>query len=140
MASDMVPNHMGIDSDWVINHPDWFVGLPYSPSLPIATAESICATMRALASTSRITISSARTLPSPFRGRDHWTGDVLTSTTATTEHRCPWNDTAQLDYLNPEVREAVDPDDPERRAALADHPFRCGDDVDQEALPAALVP
>ena len=25
LASDMVPNHMGIDSPWVIDHPDWFV-------------------------------------------------------------------------------------------------------------------
>ncbi|MBN2551378.1 MAG: alpha-amylase, partial [Spirochaetales bacterium] len=31
MAGDMVPNHMGIDSDWVVKHPDWFISLPYSP-------------------------------------------------------------------------------------------------------------
>jgi len=31
LASDMVPNHMGIDSRWVIQHPDWFVQLPYPP-------------------------------------------------------------------------------------------------------------
>ena len=31
LASDMVPNHMGIDSDWVLHHPDWFLSLPYSP-------------------------------------------------------------------------------------------------------------
>jgi hypothetical protein len=31
LASDMVPNHMGIDSRWVIEHPDWFVQLPHSP-------------------------------------------------------------------------------------------------------------
>ena len=31
LASDMVPNHMGIDSRWVIEHPDWFLALPYSP-------------------------------------------------------------------------------------------------------------
>ena len=31
LASDMVPNHMGIDSRWVIEHPDWFVSLDYSP-------------------------------------------------------------------------------------------------------------
>src|SRR5690606_21605052 len=24
LASDMVPNHMAIDSDWVYDHPDWF--------------------------------------------------------------------------------------------------------------------
>ena len=31
LASDMVPNHMGIDSRWVIEHPDWFISLDYSP-------------------------------------------------------------------------------------------------------------
>ena len=31
LASDMVPNHMGIDSRWVIEHPDWFVSLPEPP-------------------------------------------------------------------------------------------------------------
>ncbi len=31
LASDMVPNHMGIDSPWVVEHPDWFVALPNSP-------------------------------------------------------------------------------------------------------------
>ncbi len=31
LASDMVPNHMGIDSSWVIEHPDWFLSLDYSP-------------------------------------------------------------------------------------------------------------
>ncbi len=25
LGSDMVPNHMGIDSPWVAEHPDWFV-------------------------------------------------------------------------------------------------------------------
>ena len=25
LASDMVPNHVGIYSRWVIEHPDWFV-------------------------------------------------------------------------------------------------------------------
>ena len=31
LASDMVPNHMGIDSTWVIEHPDWFISRPESP-------------------------------------------------------------------------------------------------------------
>ena len=31
LASDMVPNHMGIDSRWVIEHPDWFISLDQSP-------------------------------------------------------------------------------------------------------------
>jgi Alpha amylase, catalytic domain len=31
LASDMVPNHMGIDSHWVIEHPERFLSLPASP-------------------------------------------------------------------------------------------------------------
>jgi hypothetical protein len=31
LASDMVPNHMGIDSDWVIDHPEWFLSRWDSP-------------------------------------------------------------------------------------------------------------
>jgi hypothetical protein len=31
MASDMVPNHMAIDSRWVVEHPNWFLSLPHSP-------------------------------------------------------------------------------------------------------------
>src|SRR4030065_919399 len=31
LASDMVPNHMAIDSNWLHDHPDWFISLPYSP-------------------------------------------------------------------------------------------------------------
>jgi hypothetical protein len=31
LASDMVPNHVGIYSHWVIQHPDWFISLDHSP-------------------------------------------------------------------------------------------------------------
>jgi glycosidase len=31
LASDMVPNHMGIDSRWVVEHPEWFLALGESP-------------------------------------------------------------------------------------------------------------
>ncbi|MFL5804762.1 MAG: alpha-amylase family glycosyl hydrolase, partial [Roseiflexaceae bacterium] len=31
LSSDMVPNHVGIDGRWVIEHPDWFIALDYSP-------------------------------------------------------------------------------------------------------------
>jgi hypothetical protein len=31
LASDMVPNHMGIDSPWVVEHPDWFISRPEPP-------------------------------------------------------------------------------------------------------------
>ena len=31
LAADMVPNHMGIDSSWVVEHPERFISSSYSP-------------------------------------------------------------------------------------------------------------
>jgi len=31
LAADMVPNHVGITSKWVTEHPDWFISLDYAP-------------------------------------------------------------------------------------------------------------
>ena len=43
LASDMVPNHMGIDSDWVVEHPDWFLHLEHPPYPAYRfTGESLC--------------------------------------------------------------------------------------------------
>jgi glycosidase len=107
MASDMVPNHMGIDSHWVINHPDWFVSLPYSPF------PSYSFSGPNLSHDERIGVyledhyyerSDAAVV---FQRRDHWTGDTRHIYHGNDGTQMPWNDTAQLDYLKPEVREAV---------------------------------
>jgi hypothetical protein len=37
LASDMVPNHMGIDSPWVIEHPEWFISRRIRPIPPTAS-------------------------------------------------------------------------------------------------------
>ncbi len=31
LAADMVPNHVGIDGDWVMQHPEWFLQSPHPP-------------------------------------------------------------------------------------------------------------
>src|SRR5690606_19624810 len=31
LATDMVPNHVGLDGRWVVEHPERFVQLPYPP-------------------------------------------------------------------------------------------------------------
>jgi glycosidase len=107
MASDMVPNHMGIDSTWVMQHPDWFVSLPYSP-FPGYTFNGAN-----LSRDPRVGIyledryydrSDAAVV---FKRVDHWTGDARYIYHGNDGTSMPWNDTAQLNYLNPEVREAV---------------------------------
>ena len=107
MASDMVPNHMGIDSDWVIHHPDWFVSLDYSP-FPSYSFSGVD-----LCEDDRVGVyledhyydhTDAAVV---FQRRDHWTGDTRYIYHGNDGTQMPWNDTAQLNYLNPEVREAV---------------------------------
>jgi glycosidase len=107
LASDMVPNHMGIDSRWVIQHPDWFLSLPYSP-FPSYTFNG-----PDLSSDGRVEIkiedhyfnrSDAAVV---FRRLDQWSGDTRFIYHGNDGTSFPWNDTAQLNYLNPEVREAV---------------------------------
>ena len=107
MASDMVPNHTGIDSDWVIEHPDWFLSLNYSP-YPSYTFNG-----QNLSQDERIRIYiedkyySQQDAAVVFKRVDHWTGAEKYIYHGNDGTAMPWNDTAQLDYLNQEVRETV---------------------------------
>jgi pimeloyl-ACP methyl ester carboxylesterase len=103
----MVPNHMGIDSRWVIEHPERFISVD-EPPFPSYRFEG-----RNLADDPRVEI----------RIEDHYWDDSDAAVvferrdTASGEHRYiyhgndgtsfPWNDTAQLDFLKAEVREIV---------------------------------
>jgi hypothetical protein len=107
LASDMVPNHMGIDSPWVIEHPDWFISLDYSP-FPSYTFNG-----PNLSWDNRVGIyledhyynnSDAAVV---FKRVDFWSGAEKYIYHGNDGTSMPWNDTAQLNYLNPEVREAV---------------------------------
>jgi glycosidase len=107
LASDMVPNHMGIDSPWVIEHPDWFISrqdVPY-PAYTFNGPD--------LSHDGRVEIkiedhyfeqSDAAVV---FRRRDRQSGETRYIYHGNDGTSFPWNDTAQLDYLNPAVREQV---------------------------------
>jgi glycosidase len=107
LASDMVPNHMGIDSRWVIEHPDWFISQDYSPF------PSYSFSVANLSGDGRVGIyvedhyfdnSDAAVV---FKRVDFWTGQEKYIYHGNDGTSMPWNDTAQLNYLMPEVREAV---------------------------------
>ena len=107
LSADMVPNHMGIDSNWVIEHPDWFLSIPYSP-YPSYSFKS-----ENLSDDIRVGIyledhyydkTDAAVV---FQRRDHLTADVRYVYHGNDGTSFPWNDTAQLDYSQAQVREAV---------------------------------
>ncbi|MEW5992202.1 MAG: alpha-amylase family glycosyl hydrolase, partial [Chloroflexota bacterium] len=107
LASDMVPNHMGIDSGWLISHPDRFLAVPESPfpayhfSGPDLSPDP---TVEILLEDHYWDASDAAVV---FRRRDTRTGDTRFVYHGNDGTSFPWNDTAQLDYLRAEVREAV---------------------------------
>ncbi|NMB54214.1 MAG: alpha-amylase [Leptolinea sp.] len=107
LASDMVPNHMAIDSDWVIHNPDRFLALPYSP-FPAYSFNG-----PDLSPDPRVEIKiedhyyDRTDAAVVFRRIDRSNGDTRFIYHGNDGTSMPWNDTAQLNYLNPEVREAV---------------------------------
>ena len=107
LASDMVPNHMGIDSEWVLDHPDWFISLPYSPF------PSYSFNGPDLSPTDRVTIKiedhyyDRTDAAVVFLRRDNHSGETRFIYHGNDGTSMPWNDTAQLNYLMSEVRESV---------------------------------
>jgi hypothetical protein len=107
IACDMVPNHTGVDSPWVLDHPDWYIGTLEKPvptweynSEDLSPREGIQIriedgyyTQQEAAEAFQYTTTEGSEPLFIYHGND---GTSM-----------PWNDTAQLDYLNPHVREEV---------------------------------
>ncbi len=107
LASDMVPNHMGIDSKWVIEHPDWFISRNESP-FPSYSFEG-----PDLSTDSRVEIKiddhyyDQTDAAVAFRLRQHYDGRTRYMYHGNDGTTFAWNDTAQLDYSKHAVREQV---------------------------------
>jgi len=107
LASDMVPNHTGIYSRWVIQHPDWFVQTDYPPfptyqfnGEDLSHDGNVCLQVE----DGYWTKHDAAVVFRHYDRRDGRTRYIYHGNDGTS---IPWNDTAQLNYLIPEVREAV---------------------------------
>jgi len=107
LAGDMVPNHMGIDSKWMIEHPDYFIqssdppfpnyrfsggNLSEHPDVEIRLEDGYWNRTDAAVVFERI---------------DKRRGNIRYIYHGNDGTHMPWNDTAQLDFLKAEVREAV---------------------------------
>jgi glycosidase len=107
LASDMVPNHVGIYSRWVIEHPDWFIQCdkPPFPSYRFTGPD--------LSDDGRVALVvedgywDKRDAAVVFKRVDKWTGGETYIYHGNDGTSMPWNDTAQLNFLLREVREAV---------------------------------
>lgn len=107
LASDMVPNHTGIFSNWIVNHPEYFIQTD-QPPFPSYTfngpdlSDDPSIQIRIEDGYWRRTDAAV-----VFQRIDNRTGKVTYIYHGNDGTNMPWNDTAQLNMLEKEVREAV---------------------------------
>jgi glycosidase len=107
LASDMVPNHTGIYSKWIVEKPDYFIQANHTP-YPAYQFHG-----PNLSDDERVQVRiedkyfSKQDAAVVFQRVDGYTGDVRYIYHGNDGTNMPWNDTAQLNLLNPEVRESL---------------------------------
>jgi DNA-binding transcriptional MerR regulator/glycosidase len=107
IGCDMVPNHTGIDSRWVVEHPERFLSLAASPYPGYTfTGPDLCQDDRVgvYIADQYYDRSDAAVV---FKRVDRATGGERYIYHGNDGTGLPWNDTAQIDYLDQEAREAV---------------------------------
>ena len=107
LAGDMVPNHVGIDGKWVAEHPEWFVQLDHPPYPGYRFDGPDLSSDPAMAVSIEDHYWDDSDAAVVFRRTDRASGETRFIYHGNDGTSMPWNDTAQLDYLRPEVREAV---------------------------------
>ncbi|HEY6436701.1 MAG TPA: alpha-amylase family glycosyl hydrolase, partial [Ignavibacteriaceae bacterium] len=107
MASDMVPNHTGVYSKWVIEKPDYYLQRN-EPPYPNYSFDG-----PNLSEDDRVEVRiedqyySRKDAAVVFQRKDRLTGSTNYIYHGNDGTNMPWNDTAQLNLLNPEVRESL---------------------------------
>ena len=107
LSSDMVPNHTGIFSKWILERPDYFIQSSHSPypsytftgpDLSDDSHYQIRIEDKYYAKTDAAVV---------FQLIDNWSGQIRYIYHGNDGTNMPWNDTAQLNLLLPEVRESL---------------------------------
>jgi glycosidase len=107
LACDVVPNHTGIDSEWIEQHPDWFLQTDQPPYPAYSfSGPDLCE-----ADETSIRIEDGYWDHSDAavvcEHHDHQSGRRRYIYHGNDGTHMPWNDTAQLNFLMPEVRRAM---------------------------------
>lgn len=107
LASDMVPNHTGIYSKWMIEKPEYFIRTAIPPF------HNYSFTGDNLSDNERVEIRiedkyyTHEDAAVVLERKDNQTGERVYIYHGNDGTNMPWNDTAQLNLLNPEVRSAL---------------------------------
>ena len=107
LASDMVPNHTAMDSRWISEHPDWFLQLDQCPFPNYTFGGADLSQDPSLEVKLEDHYYERSDAAVVFLHRDKRSGRVRFIYHGNDGTSMPWNDTAQLNYLNAELREAI---------------------------------
>ncbi len=107
LGADMVPNHMGLDSRWVVEHPDWFIQTDAPPFPNYRFTGPNLSSHPAVEIRIEDGYYDRSDAAVVFQMRDHRDGRTRYIYHGNDGTAIPWNDTAQLNHLLPEVREAL---------------------------------
>ena len=105
LACDVVPNHTGIDSLWSKEHPDWFIQVDHPPYPAYSFSGPDLSTQEGLELYIDDGYWNHRDAAVVFKHVQH--GRVRYIYHGNDGTHLPWNDTAQLNFLREDVREAM---------------------------------
>lgn len=107
LASDMVPNHTGLDGNWVYEHPEYYISQSYPPFPSYTYNGPDLSTDPNWEIKIEDHYYDKTDAAVTFRMKNRHSGETRFVFHGNDGTTMPWNDTAQLDYLNPITREAV---------------------------------
>jgi len=107
LACDVVTNHTGIESAWLQEHPDWYIQLPHSPYPGYRFTGPDLSESPDYAIQIEDGYYDHSEAAVVCRYQHRHSGKVRYLYHGNDGTHLPWNDTAQLNYLLPEVREGM---------------------------------
>lgn len=107
LAGDMVPNHMGLFSKWVIEHPEYFIQSNHPPYPNYKFSGENLSEDQNIELRIEDGYWSRSDAAVVFQRIDRRNGEVRYFYHGNDGTSMPWNDTAQLNLLRADVREAV---------------------------------
>ena len=107
LAGDMVPNHMGIYSKWIVEHPEYFIQSDYCPFPNYRFTGGDLSENQDVQLRIEDGYWSKKDAAVVFQRIDNRTGKITYVYHGNDGTNMPWNDTAQLDLLRADVREAI---------------------------------
>ena len=107
LACDMVPNHTAIDSPWLIKHPDLYINTVINPSSTWKFESPDLSPDPAVSIRLEDGYYTRTDTAEVFQYKKKNKEQPLYIFHGNDGTSMPWNDTAQLNYLNPETRKAM---------------------------------